>query len=157
MLVCIMPHDNDTLSSVPLTPAGSVSGAPTTDLQDALIQYRDAVAWARENSTRLEDEIAILHRRLAAAEQRAEASAAQLRNLTQPHLLAARDRLRLAVALDEPDTLYSAEAVTAEIQRLRQDAVEARRRMQQREAELLSSTSWRVTAPLRAFAKLMRV
>lgn len=152
-----MPHDSGTLASAPLTPAGSVSGALAADPQDALVQYCDTVAWARDNSTRLEAEIAILHRRLAAAEQRAEASAAQLRKLTQPHLLAARDRLRLAVALDEPNTLYSAEAVTAEIQRLRQDAVEARRRMQQREAELLSSTSWRVTAPLRAFAKLMRL
>ncbi len=49
--------------------------------------------------------------------------------------------------------------VTAEVQRLRDKvagAIEERDRSRQREAELLSSTSWRITAPLRAVSRALR-
>lgn len=74
----------------------------------------------------------------------AAAAAMQLHKLSQPHVVAARDRLELAVALDQPQTFRSTEAA------------EATAKMQAREAELLSSTSWRVTAPLRAVSRIMR-
>lgn len=107
----------------------------------------------------LPGQIALLQLRLDAAEQRYDAAAMQLRKLTQPQLHKIRDRLRLAIALDDPEMLYSAAAVTAEVQRLRNkidEMIEDRDRLQQREAELLSSTSWRITAPLRAVSRILR-
>ena len=148
-------------------------------------------------------QIALLQRRLNAAKQRHDAVAMQLRKLTQPQLHNIRNRLGLAIALDDPEMLYSAAAVTAEVQRLRdrvaeltgelQDrdrdwrnlaialedpemlqsaaavtaevqrlrdkvarAIEDRDRLRHREAELLSSTSWRITAPLRAVSRALR-
>lgn len=107
-------------------------------------------------------QIALLQRRLNAAEKRHDAVAMQLRKLTQPQLNNIRDRLRLAIALDDPEMLYSAAAVTAEVQRLRNKVDELtselqdRDRLRHREAELLSSTSWRITAPLRAVSRALR-
>lgn len=148
-------------------------------------------------------QIALLQRRLDAAERRYDAVAMQLRKLTQPQLQEIRDRLRLAIALDDPETLYSAAAVTAEIQRLRDrvaeltgtleerdrdwrrlavalddpempcssaavtakfqrlhdefaNMIEDRDQLRQREAEFLSSTSWRITAPLRTVSRVLR-
>lgn len=109
-----------------------------------------------------QNRIALLERRLAAAERRHAAVAGQLHRLTQPQVAQIRDRLRLAIALDDPQTLHAPEAVTAEVGRLRDrvaqmaGAVEERDRLRRREAELLASTSWRVTAPLRAVSDLLR-
>lgn len=108
------------------------------------------------------DRIALLERRLAAAERRHAAVAGQLHRLAQPQLAQIRDRLQLAIALDDPQALYAPAAVTAEVGRLRDraaamaGAVEERDRLLRREAELLSSTSWRVTAPLRAVSRLLK-
>lgn len=107
----------------------------------------------------LPGQIALLQRRLDAAEQRHDAVAMHLRKLTQPQVHNIRDRLRLAIALDDPEMLYSSSAVTAEVQRLRDKVdrmIEDRDRLQQREAELLSSTSWRITAPLRSVSRMLR-
>lgn len=148
-------------------------------------------------------QIALFQRRLNAAERRYDAVAMQLRKLTQPQLHEIRDRLRLAIALDDPEMLYSAAAVTAEIQRLRDrvaeltgeledrdrdwrrlaialddpemprssaavtakfqrlrdefaNMIEDRDRLRQRETELISSTSWRITAPLRTVSRVLR-
>lgn len=128
----------------------------TAPPMDEVARLREALAQAAVEAEGQKAEIALLHRRLAAAERQAAAVAMQLRKLSQPHVLAARDRLNLAVALDQPQTFHSTEAVTAEVQRLRHEAAEATARMQAREAELLSSTSWRVTAPLRAVSRIMR-
>lgn len=121
-----------------------------------LARLQQVLAQATEEAERQKAEITLLQRRLAAAEQQHQAAAMQLRKLSQPHFCDVRNRLHLAVALDDPQALYSTKAITAEIQRLRAEAAATRDQMHRREAELLSSTSWRVTAPLRVVAKLMR-
>ena len=100
-----------------------------------------------------------------------------------------QERLRLAIALDDPNAMADrlddlaervervtadrrrerdrlnaeAEAMTAEGARLREDLATARAERDAaqrwgatREAELLASTSWRVTAPLRAVSRVAR-
>ena len=92
-----------------------------------------------------------------------------------------QERLRLAIALDDPNAMADrlddlaerrrerdrlnaeAEAMATEGARLREDLATARAERDAaqrwgatREAELLASTSWRVTAPLRAVSRVAR-
>lgn len=113
----------------------------------------------------------------------------QLRQLTEQREREMQERLRLAIALDDPNAMADqlddlaervervtaerrrerdrlnaeAEAMTAEGARLREDLATARAERDAaqrwgatREAELLASTSWRVTAPLRAVSRVAR-
>lgn len=116
-------------------------------------------ALAGEAGSDGETEVAALARQLAASERQVQALSVQLRRLAAPRAEEFAARLRLALALDDPQALLSPDAVAAEVQRLRTDltaaeaAAEAARR---RVAALESSTSWRLTAPLRTLGRLLR-
>jgi hypothetical protein len=105
-----------------------------------------------------ESETAALARQLAARERQVQALSMQLRRLDAPRAEAYEARLRLALALDDPQALVSPDAVAAEVQRLRTDlaAAEAAAEAARRRVEALeASTSWRLTAPLRALGRRM--
>lgn len=129
-----------------------------------------------------QDEISDLSDRLAGVERRLHVADAQLRQLARQRPREMQKRLQLAIALDDPEVWAKPlsdltlrvdratarlEAERAELRRCMDQAAEREARLvadrdaarawgQRREAELLSSLSWRMTAPLRALSRGMR-
>lgn len=165
-------------------------------LRAEVAQVRQDLTRAGLEAGRRDAEIADQAQRLVAMDRRQHVASVQLRQLTEQRAREMHERLRLAIALDDPDAMADrldeladrverataerhkerdrqqaeAEAMATEGARLRDDlakvlhslaAARAERNAAQhwgttREAELMTSTSWRVTAPLRAISRAAR-
>ena len=165
-------------------------------LRAEVAQQRQDLTRAGLEAGRRDAEIADQAQRLVAMDRRQHVASVQLRQLTEQRAREMQERLRLAIALDDPDAMADrldeladrverataerhkerdrqqaeAEAMATEGARLRDDLVEALRSLAEaraerdstrhwgttREAELMASTSWRVTAPLRAVSRVAR-
>ena len=154
-----------------------------------LTQARRDLSRAGQEADRRDAQIAEQAERLEVIERRQHVASVQLRQLTEQREREMQERLRLAIALDDPNAMADrlddlaervervtaerrrerdrlnaeAEAMAAEGARLREDLATARAERDAaqrwgatREAELLASTSWRVTAPLRAVSRVAR-
>ena len=162
-------------------------------LRDDLAEALHSLAAARAER---DAELADPAQRLVAMDRRQRVAAVQLRRLTDQRAREMQERLRLAIALDDPDAMADrldeladrverataehhkerdrlqaeAEAMATEGARLRDDLAEALHSLAEaraerdaaqhwgttREAKLMASTSWRVTAPLRAVSRAAR-
>lgn len=154
-----------------------------------LTQARRDLSRAGQEAHRRDAQIAEQAERLEVMERRQHVASVQLRQLTEQREREMQERLRLAIALDDPNAMADrlddlaervervtaerrrerdrlnaeAEAMATEGARLREDLATARAERDAaqrwgatREAELLASTSWRVTAPLRAVSRVAR-
>ena len=165
-------------------------------LRAEVAQVRQDLTRAGLEAGRRDAEIADQPKRLVAMDRRQHVASVQLRQLTEQRAREMQERLRLAIALDDPDAMADrldeladrverataehhkerdrlqaeAEAMATEGARLRDDLAEALHSLAEaraerdaaqhwgttREAKLMASTSWRVTAPLRAVSRAAR-
>lgn len=164
--------------------------------RQALVRVRDGLRAdldrAGHDATRRSAEIADLQQRVVTMDRRLHVALVQLRQFTEQRARDVQERMRLAIALDDPSAMSdrlsqlagrverATAALNAEEARLRElsehqaeqnsaivaerDGLQAslaraqveRDDSQRREAALLSSTSWRVTGPLRALSRVAR-
>ncbi|GHG11692.1 sulfotransferase family protein [Paracoccus aerius] len=145
--------------------------AMQTEYAQLAEQLREAqanLADAAQEHKRCEEESVDLLQRLASMDRRLHVALIQLRHLTKQREREIKERLRLAIALDDPAAMADRlDVLTNRVERMkeevstaiaardqaRKEAQEALEWGRRREAELLGSTSWRVTSPLRALSR----
>ena len=138
---------------------------------EQLAEIRAALAHALDDTARQTEQIDIQAGQLVALDQQLHVASVQLRELTEQHTREMEERLRLAIAMDDPSAMSDSLSQLADrVEDMSRDAkvmqenfakvVAERNTAQswgiQREAELLASTSWRITAPLRALSHAAR-
>lgn len=142
--------------------------AEHAQLAEQLGEAKIGLNRATHEQQRRDEENADLLQRLASMDRRMHVASIKLRQLTEQREREIRERLRLAIALDNPAAMSDrleiltdrVESMKAEIStaiaardQARKEAQEALEWGRRREAELLGSTSWRVTSPLRALSR----
>ncbi|MFD2817106.1 hypothetical protein ACFSYD_25970 [Paracoccus aerius] len=144
--------------------------AMQTEYAQLAEQLREAqanLADAAQEHKRCEEESVDLLQRLASMDRRLHVALIQLRHLTKQREREIKERLRLAIALDPAAMADRLDVLTNRVERMkeevstaiaardqaRKEAQEALEWGRRREAELLGSTSWRVTSPLRALSR----
>lgn len=142
--------------------------AERAQLTKQLEEAQAALIRSGHDQQRRDEENADLSQRLVSLDRRLHVASVQLRQLTEQREREIKERLRLAIALDDPaamsdrleDLADRVESMKAEVStaiaardQARKAAQEALEWGRRREAELLGSTSWRVTSPLRALSR----
>ncbi|WP_405402783.1 hypothetical protein [Paracoccus sp. Ld10] len=138
---------------------------------EQLAEARTALDRAQRATARLTEQIDIQSGELVTLDRRLHVASVQLRKFTEQRTYEMQERLRLAITLDDPSAMSDSlsqladrvEDMIRNTNVMQEDfaKVVAERNIAQswgiqREAELLASTSWRVTAPLRALSHAAR-
>jgi len=154
-----------------LQAAAAQSQAEKERADEQLAKIRVALDRALDNAARQAEQINMQAGQLVALDRRLHVASVQLRQFSQQRTREMQERMRLAITLDDTsamsdslsqladrveDMIRNTNVMQEDFAKMAAECNAAKSWGIQREAELLASTSWRVTAPLRALSNAAR-